>query len=180
MRDWNLILTVIPGPRHERTVLNQIGRLGRFAHSPFKDVCIGRVDDVPQFLEDVHAAQASGERWATMIARVVPLERHFTFTPRALTGLPKDALAPLVDRMHGGTFYFRLERRGLAGEIATREIERDVADHLFSIAQAQGKRLDTHFADPDYVVVAETLGEQCGVALITRELSQRYPFIQAR
>lgn len=64
MRDWNLILTVIPGPRHERTVLNQIGWLGRFAHSPFKDVCIGRVDDVPQFLEDVHAAQASGERWA--------------------------------------------------------------------------------------------------------------------
>jgi hypothetical protein len=69
---------------------------------------------------------------------------------------------------------------GLAGRIPTQEIERAVADHLFTLAHAHGTHLETDFEDPDCVVAAETIGDQCGVALITRELSSRYRFVQAR
>jgi tRNA(Ser,Leu) C12 N-acetylase TAN1 len=74
----------------------------------------------------------------------------------------------------------RLERRGHAGEIATPEVERAVADHLFTLAAARGLQLRTDFTDPDYIVVAETLGDECGVALITRAMRTRYPFVHTR
>ena len=57
---------------------------------------------------------------------------------------------------------------------------REVADRLFAIAAQQGKALRTDFDDPDYLVVAETLGEEGGVGLVTREQRSRYPFVEAR
>lgn len=115
-----------------------------------------------------------------MIARVILVQRTFTFTPESLADKIKDAVAPFVDLMRSGTFYVRFERRGLAGRNPTQEIERAVADHLFTLAQAHGTHLETDFEDSDRVVAAETIGDQCGVGLITRELSSRYPFVQVR
>jgi tRNA(Ser,Leu) C12 N-acetylase TAN1 len=180
LRDWNLLVTVVPGPRHVRQVLDQLGRLGWFKPSSFKDVCIGQVDDVARFLETVRSARANAEGWANLVARVIPLQRIFTFTPESFADKLKEAVAPFVEAMRSGSFYVRVERRGLAGKIPTQQVERAVADHLFGLAQAHGIHLATDFENPDYVVVAETLGEQCGVALITRELSTHYPFVQAR
>jgi tRNA(Ser,Leu) C12 N-acetylase TAN1 len=180
MRQWDLIVTIVPGPRHVRDTLAQLRRLGQFTRSSFKDVCIGQVQDVSGFLESVRAARDGGERWAHLIARVIPVERTFTFTPESLTEQIKETVAPFVERMRSGTFHVRVERRGLARKIATQEIERAVADHLSSLAQAHGIQLETDFDAPDFVVAAETLGDQCGVALITREISTRYPFVQTR
>lgn len=173
-------MTLVPGPRHVRQALDELRRLGRFAPSSFKDVCVGRVDDAGGFLEAVLSARANGEDWANLVARVIPVQRVFTFTSESFADQLKEAVAPFVDDMRSGSFYMRVERRGLAGKIPTQEVERTVADHLFGVAQARGIRLATRFENPDYVVVAETLGDQCGVALITRELSGRYPFVQAR
>ena len=91
----------------------------------------------------------------------------------------KQAAAALLERVPaGGSFHVRLERRGLAGRVATQEIERAVAEHLFELAAARGIALRTDFQDPDFVVAAETVGEECGVALVTRELRARYPFVR--
>jgi len=180
MKDWNLVVTIIPGPRHLREVLRQLGRLGWFASTSFKDVCVGKVEDVPRFLEDVLAARTRAEPWANMIARVIPVERTFTFTPDSLADQLQNALAPLLDRMQSGTFCVRIERRGLAGRIPTQEIERAVAAHIFTLAEARGTRLETDFGNPDYILAAETLGDQCGVTLILREQSSRYPFLRVR
>lgn len=180
MRDWNLIVTIRPGPGHMHQVLGQLRALGRFARPSFADVCVGQVEDVPAFLDRLHAARASGESWVDLIGRVVPVQRTFTFTLESLEDKIKEAVAPLLAGMQSGSFHVRLERRGLAGKIPTQEIERAVADHVFSLAQAQGVRLQTDFKHPDYVVVIETLGEQGGVALITRELLNRYPWVHVR
>lgn len=161
-------------------MLHQLGRLGRFKPSSFKDVCIGQVDDADRFLEAVRSARANAEGWANLIARAIPLQRIFTFTPESFADKLKEAVAPFVEAMRSGSFYVRVERRGLAGKIPTQQVERAVADYLFGLAQARRVHLATDFENPDYVVVAETLGEQCGVALITRELSSRYPFVQVR
>jgi len=40
--------------------------------------------------------------------------------------------------------------------------------------------MTTEFADPDFVIAAETLGEECGIALLPRALRERYPFVQLR
>lgn len=180
LKDWNLLVTLVPGPHHVRQALDELRRLGRFAPSSFKDVCIGKVDEVARFLEDFQAARTAGQEWTHLVARIIPVRRVFTFTPESFARQLEEAVAPFVDEMRSGSCYVRIERRGMAGKIPTQQIERAVADHLFGLAQARGIQLVTRFEDPDYVVVGETLGEQCGVALITRELSSRYPFVKPR
>ena len=72
----------------------------------------------------------------------------------------------------------RLERRGLIGQVISPEVERSVADHLFALAEKEGREVMASFKDADYIVAAETLGHECGVMLLTRDLRQRYSFVK--
>jgi tRNA(Ser,Leu) C12 N-acetylase TAN1 len=82
--------------------------------------------------------------------------------------------------MPAGSFCVRIERRGFAHELKTQDLERAIGEHLHALAEAQGKPMRTVFDDPDSVVAAETLGSECGVALLPRSLREHYPFVQIR
>ena len=178
--DWNIVITVQPGSGHEHQLLGALARFGRFRPTAFHGVCMGKVDNIDAFLEALHLASEAGKSWFTHLGRAIPVEATFFFAPETLAERFKGAAAPLVDRMASGSFHVRLERRGLEGKIPSPAIEREVAEHLFDIAAGQKKVLRTDFQDPDYIVIAETLGEECGVGLLTRELRTRYPFVQPR
>jgi len=45
------------------------------------------------------------------------------------------------------------------------------------LAEAAGKRLQVSFANADYVVAVETMGTQCGIALLDRTFRERFPFV---
>ncbi len=176
MEHWNVIVTALPGVPREFALLKELRRYGDFRPSMFKDVCVGHVENVSEFLEAIRLAMDQEVEWVRDLGRAIPIEEVFRFTPDTLTDQLKAAVAPFVRRMDSGTCHVRLERRGLIGEVMSPEVERAVADHLFTLAEQQGKALRVSFEDPDYIVTAETLGDECGVALITRELRQRYPF----
>jgi len=180
VKDWNVIVTAVPGPAHVRDLLAGLRRFGRFGTTSFKDVMIGEVQDPDVLLEALARARKEGVPWAAMLGRVIPVEARFRFTVETLTAQLQDAVAGMLERLSGGSFHVRLERRGHAGEIPTPEVERAVADHIFTLAQARGMPLRTDFTDPDFIVVAETLGDECGVALITREMRSCYPFVHTR
>lgn len=69
MRNWNVILTVLPGPGHENRLLQGLRPLGEFHRSGFKDVCLGRVEDAERFLEGLQghrngrAQVRNGQAW---------------------------------------------------------------------------------------------------------------------
>jgi tRNA(Ser,Leu) C12 N-acetylase TAN1 len=178
--DWNVIVTVQPGPHFQRELLGALARFGRFRATPFRDVCVGRVDDCGTFLEALRNARAAGAPWTQRLGRVIPAEAVFWFTPETLAVQLKDAVAPLVARIGAGSFCVRIERRGFAGEMKTQDIERAVGEHVHALAAAQGKTLRTEFDDPDVVIAAETLANECGVALLPRALRETYPFVRAR
>lgn len=67
-----------------------------------------------------------------------------------------------------------------AVKMSSPAVEQAVADHVHALAAQRGVRLRTELEDPDFVIAAETLGTQCGVALLTRAMRQRFPFAQAR
>lgn len=180
MEHWNVIVTALPGVAREFALLKELGRYGEFRPSMFKDVCVGRVEDVSEFLEAIRLAMEQEVEWVGDLGRAIPIERVFRFTPDTLTDQLKAAVTPFVQGMDSGTCYVRLERRGLAGEVMSPEVERAVADHLFALAEQEGKILRASFEDPDYIVAAETLGDECGVTLIRRELRQRYPFVHPK
>jgi hypothetical protein len=71
----------------------------------------------------------------------------------------------------------RLERRGVLGQVMSQEVERKVGEHLKTVAEAAGKQLQVSFASADYIVAAETVGTECGIALFDRAFSERFPFV---
>lgn len=180
MKNWNVIVTILPGPGRERHLLRELRLLGDFYPSQFKDVCLGQVEDVHAFMEAIRQAAEENAPWVEDLGRVIPVEHTFHFMPETLAEQLKEAVSPFIQRIAGGTFFVRLERRGLLGQVMSPEVERSVADHLFALAEREGRQLRTSFEDADYIVAAETVGNECGVALLTRELRQRYPFVQTR
>ncbi len=180
MKNWNVLVTAQPGWGRELHLLRALNLLGEFHPTQFKDVCTGRVEDVTRFLDALLRAREANERWTRDLARVIPVERTFRFAPEDLATQLKQAVAPFAQRMAGGSFHVRLERRGLIGQVTSPEVEREVADHLFALLEDRGKDLHASFREPDYIVAAETLDDECGVALLTREVMERYPFVQAR
>jgi tRNA(Ser,Leu) C12 N-acetylase TAN1 len=177
--DWNVIVTVQPGPHFRRDVLGALARFGRFRATPFRDVCVGHVQDRAAFLEALREARSSGAPWAQRLARVIPVDAVFWFTPATFVDRLKETVTPLAQRIGGGSFCVRVERRGFAGEIDAQAAERAVGEHIHALAAAQGKTLHTAFDDPDVVVAAETVGNECGVALLSRALRRTYPFVRA-
>jgi len=177
---WNVIVTTQPGRAQFLAALKGLRGLGEFRATSFRDVSLGRVEDGSLFLEALLAARVSGDPWSLAVARAIPVEQTFAFTPETLSAQLNAALAPLAFRMGAASFYLRVERRGLGETLPSDRIEREVADHLYSVAEARGVALRTTFDDPDYVLVAETVGTECGVALLPRALRERYPFLAAR
>ncbi len=178
--DWNVVITVKRGPGAESQLLGALARFGRFRRTDFRDVIAGRVENIEAFLEALGAALAAGKHWVALIARVIPVEQVFAFTPETLAGRLKEATTPFAARLADGSLCVRIERRGFAGQLATPEIERAVGEHLHELAAARGLHMRTRFADPDFAIVAETLGEECGVGFISHALRERFPFVQVR
>src|SRR5262249_15031187 len=83
-----------------------------------------------------------------------------------------------LDRLAGGSFYVRLERRGLKGTIHSALVERGVGEHLYRRLEEQGRAARVDFADPDHVLAIETLGHHAGLDLFSRALRARHPFVR--
>jgi tRNA(Ser,Leu) C12 N-acetylase TAN1 len=178
MKDWNILVTIPPGQARE--LLPVLNRLGEFARSEFKGILTGRVEDVERFLEEVRRASEEHAEWIPFLLRVLPLERTFLFTPQTFEAQLQEAVTPFVRRMSDGTFHVRLERRGHKGKIVSPEVERRLGEYMMNVATQQGKKLHVSFQDSNYVVAAETVGNRCGVTLVTRERRARYPFVKIR
>jgi adenylyl- and sulfurtransferase ThiI len=167
-------------PGEERDLLPALRRFGEFTHSEFKGILIGRVEDTSQFLQAIQLAAETGAAWRQHLLRVLPMERVFSFTPQTLEEQLREAVTPFVQRMTSGAFHVRLERRGHKGKIVSPEVEQRLGDYVMEIAKQQNKILSVSFHDSDYVIAAETIGNQCGVTLVTRRLRERYPFVKIR
>jgi tRNA(Ser,Leu) C12 N-acetylase TAN1 len=178
--DWNVIVTVRAGPGAEHRVLGALARFGRFHATAFRGVIVGRVPDVAALLDGVERAHDAGRPWAASVARVIPAEVVFSFTPETLADRLKEAVAAFTRRLTDGSFCVRLERRGFEGRLPSAAVERAVGEHMHALAASEGKQMRTCFDDPDFIVAAETVGEECGIALLDRALRERHPLVQVR
>jgi tRNA(Ser,Leu) C12 N-acetylase TAN1 len=92
----------------------------------------------------------------------------------------KAALLPFVELLAGKRFYVRLERRGHKGQIVSPEVERELDAFIEQTLAAAGRKpAPVDFEHPDaVVVVVETIGDRCGVGLLTRETMDRYDCVR--
>src|SRR2546425_272838 len=157
MASWNVLATSLEGRRD--ALLMALRRLGKFRRGGYRNVVVGAVESVDEFLARVHEALDADPLLPTALARVVPIEATVRFeAPTAVETLAA-AAEPFVDRLAGGAFFVRLERRGFKGRGHTPRVE---------------------FKDPDAVLVVETIGDEAGIAVVTRALRAQHPFVKIR
>jgi len=178
MPPWNVLATSLEGRRD--ALLIALRRLGRFRRGGYRNVIVGQVEDVTGFLIAVREALASEPLLPTALAKVVPVEALVRFDPITAADTFAAAAEPMLDRLGSGSFFVRLERRGMKGRLHTPTLERDLADRVWKALEARGAVPRVEFGDPDAVLVVETVGDEAGVGVITRALRTEFPFVRVR
>lgn len=178
MWTFNVVVTLASHGRF-RQLLQELAPHGEFRRTEFLGVVIGRVENPAVFLEVVREKRQQQLSAFQDLGRAVPLDRVFVFHLEEFTEKAKAAVLPYADELAGKRYYVRLERRGLKGQIVSPEVEREL-DAFIEQALATGGREPARidFEHPDAVVVVETIGDRCGVGLLTRELLDRYDFVR--
>jgi tRNA(Ser,Leu) C12 N-acetylase TAN1 len=175
---WNVLATSLEGRRD--ALLIALRRLGRFRPGGYRNVVVGTVDDRDGFLAAVRDALATDPLLPTALARLIPIEVTLRFDPTAPVDAVVSAAEPLVPRLAGGSFFVRLERRGLKGRVHSPSVERAIGDAVWRKLAEAGHVPKVEFADPDAVLVVETLGDQAGLAVVDRALRETFPFVKVR
>jgi tRNA(Ser,Leu) C12 N-acetylase TAN1 len=174
---WNVLATSLEGRRD--ALLIALRRIGRFRPGGYRNVVVGLVDEPTRFLAEVRDALTGDALLPTALARVVPIERTLRFDPLDAIDTLAAAAEPFLDRLTG-TFFVRLERRGLKGRLHSPTLERELGDRVWTALQSRGRTPKVNFKDPDAVLVVETLGDQAGLSVVDRALRQTYPFVKIR
>jgi len=178
MGSWNVLATSPEGRRD--ALLFALRRLGKFRRGGYRNVVLGQVESVDAFLAGVHEALAGDPLLPTALARVVPVEATVRFEAPTAVDTLAAAAEPFVDRLAGGSFFVRLERRGLKGRLHTPTVERELGDRVWRALEAKGHTPRVDFKDPDAVLVVETIGDEAGLAVVTRALRAQHPFLRIR
>ena len=175
---WNLLATSHESRRD--ALLIALRRLGRFRSGGYRNVVVGQVDEPRVFLAAVRDGLASDPLLPTALARVVPIAITLRFDPAEPVGPLVAAAEPLLDRVAGGSFFVRLERRGLKGRLHSPTVEREIGDRVWRALEGRGHVPRVDFRDPDAVLVIETLGDQAGLAVVDRATRRDFPFVKIR
>ncbi len=174
MKPWNLLVTSLWG--HERNVFRKLKQTGQFKRSDFRAVYIGLTEDMEAFLNGILANTPLVEK----IGKVVPVEHTFQFRREDFEPKVAEALLRYLPRLENARFHVRMERRGFKGWINSLEIEQKMDRLLKERLLEKEKECGIDFKDPDCILVIETVADWCGVGLISREMKQKYPFINVR
>lgn len=177
MWQFNVLVTMARDGRYGH-LLRELSNYGEFHKTGFHGVALGQVDSVEEFFETIRHMR--GEQCIAFqdLARVVPLQQVFTFEIDDFLAKLCMALRPWIARLAECRFHVRLERRGLKGQIISPDIEQALDAYILDELIDLGHSATIDFDDPDAVVAIETIGDRCGVGLITRALNQRYDFVR--
>jgi tRNA(Ser,Leu) C12 N-acetylase TAN1 len=175
-RRWNVLATA---KNHEqRELARLLRRLGDFWWTPFLGILIGRVEDHEAFCDQLRRSEEDRPGFLHPLARLVPIDETFTVQVETLPLQLKKAVLGYADRIDGGSFYVRIERRGHAGEIHSQPLEQELDRTLTEHVREQGATPYIDFKDPDAIVAVELIEDECGVGLITRAMRERFPFVK--
>jgi tRNA(Ser,Leu) C12 N-acetylase TAN1 len=178
MKEWNVVLT--SQMDQERRLLRELEGLGEFSPSGFREVIIGKVPDLTIFLETLKEYWEGKAFFPQLLSTVVPVRRVFPFTLENLVDRLQEEVRPLAAEIRDQAFYVRMKRRGHKGEISSLEVEQALDHFLKEELTSRGFSPHIDFTRPEVIVVVETIHNQCGLNLITREMKDRYPFIKVK
>lgn len=179
MLDWNVVVTAgREGFEEAEAALRSLGRVER---TRFFNVLVMQVDDPAVFLEKLgQMVEVNPDLGERCISRVVPATDTFTF--QSADGFRREAgraARARAGELASGTFHVRVERRGLDEVIDSQQEERFLGREILDALDEAGASAEVSFDAPDAVVAVETVSVRAGLAVLTREQRERYPFLRA-
>ncbi|MCW3136222.1 MAG: THUMP domain-containing protein [Canidatus Methanoxibalbensis ujae] len=174
LKEWNVVVVAESGS--EKQLLESLSEDGDFRRSGFRDVLVGLVPDISDFLEEAESGRYRG------LSRVIPVEDTFFVSPDNLIDILKKKIERYIDEIEpGDTFAVRVERRGMKEDISGRVVEREVGGYLYDlIERIHSKKPKVDLKNPDKLIVIEIIGNRCGVGFITREMREKYSVIRVK
>ncbi|HID20636.1 MAG TPA: hypothetical protein EYP28_06860 [Methanophagales archaeon] len=174
LEDWNVLAI---GERDtERELLKDLEEDGEFERSGFRDIVIGRVEDIVEFLEDAE------NRNYPHLNRVIPIDDAFFVSTENLTDILKRRIERYIDEIEPSeTFGFRVERRGMKEDISSQAVEREVGGYFYDlIEKIYGRKPKVNLKNPDKLIAIEIVGNRCGIGFITKEMREKYSLIRVK
>lgn len=177
MRDWNVIVTV--HEHHFVQACQFLEAFGQVTRTDFFNVLTMQVDDNSQFLQALHQLLRDDPVLGKCVARVLPVTSTFLFqSPENFEAKVQAALAPFVEILADSRFHVRMHRRGFKGRMASQHEEQFLDHFLMHCITKHGAMAEVAFDDPDFIIAVETIGQQAGVSLWSREELLRYPLVK--
>jgi tRNA(Ser,Leu) C12 N-acetylase TAN1 len=176
LENWNVLATA--KDMEQRRLAGLLQRFGKFRRTRFLGVLVGRVKEPEAFFEELRRREEEEPGFLDPLSKLVPIDRTFGFTVETFAERLKEAVLPYAELIGNGSFYLRVERRGHAGEIHSQHVEQELDGTLRERLVARGQTPSVDFNDPDVILVAETLDDECGVGAIPRSMRTRFPFVR--
>ncbi|GKT10639.1 THUMP domain-containing protein [Desulforhabdus sp. TSK] len=177
MRDWNVLITV-----HEKAygwVRNLLSEFGPVERTEFFNVLILQCPDVEELLQRLNEKITAEPGTLNFLARLIPVTETFSFqTQEEFERKARESVLSFVEKLGGKSFHVRMHRRGFKGKISTVEEEKMLDEVLLKALEDIGMPGRINFEDPDAIVAVETLGQQAGVSLWTRDDLKKYLFLR--
>lgn len=176
MQEWNVVITV--RQRCYEAVIQALESYGWVDRTEFFNVMTMAVADTRALLEALREKAATEPQLLQCIAHVVPVSTRFVFqTPEEFESKAKQAIMPWVSSLSGRRFHVRMHRRGFKGRLSSQAEEKFLAHFLLKHLVDEGATAAVDFENPDLIIAVETVGQQAGLSLWTREDLHRYPFL---
>ncbi|MFQ6009813.1 MAG: hypothetical protein ACE5J7_01705 [Candidatus Aenigmatarchaeota archaeon] len=167
MPDWNVIVTT--QRRDIREAFKQLRPHGEFKRSAFRGILTGKVENKEEFMDRMKEVKFPA------FFRIIPIDAVFLFEPDKLTDRLKEMMPKYAEKIpEGESWDIAFERRGLKGAINSMEITNILREQVKNLTKG---RLD--FEKPENIIVIETLGKECGVGFLSKEMKEKYHFVRA-
>lgn len=150
MPHWNVLVTT-----HKdgyRRAIRLLADYGPVRKTDYFNVLTLQVEDIGLMMEDL----------------CVKIEADADILRFALAWAPQLA---------GKGFHVRIHRRGFKNRLSSMAEERFLDDALLTVLEEMGEPGHIAFAEAEAIVMVETVSNQAGLALWSREELARYPFL---
>ena len=163
---WKFNVLVITYRGGVREVLRELRELGRFKASTFRDVVIGRAENLEIFFEKVE--EKLKDKPFLPLSRVIPLDKVFKFNLKTLIDDLKRFVSQYLKEFSSSeSFCVRVERRGFKGMLSSREIEVEIGRYVqIESENVLGRKLRVDLKNPDKVILVEVIGGVTGISIV--------------
>ena len=177
MQEWNAVICVHEhGYKRARDVFGDFGEVRR---TEFFNVLILRAEDLNAMLEALSERSRRAPESLSFLSRLIPVDHAFIFnSAEEFEKKARESILGWRDKLAGKRFYVRIHRRGFKGRISSPDEERMLDTLLLQELEKISVPGRIAFEDPDAIIAVETIGTWAGIALLTREQREQYPFVR--